>query len=152
MANLNGFNAHDVDPAADFDAIPAGKYLALITASEVKPTKSGSGSYLELTFEILEGAYKGRKLWSRLNLDNESETAVKIARAELSSVCRAVNVMTPQDSCELHNLPLTIKVRCKKRKDTGDIENVISNYERAGAAAAPRPAAANSSVAPWKRG
>jgi len=29
--------------------------------------------------------------------------------------------MTPKDSCELHNLPLVIHVRCKKRGDTGEI-------------------------------
>ncbi len=31
MANLNGFNANNVDPATDFEPIPAGKYLAVIT-------------------------------------------------------------------------------------------------------------------------
>jgi len=50
MANLNGFNAHSVEPMADFEPIPAGKYVAVITDSEMKPTKSGNGSYLELTF------------------------------------------------------------------------------------------------------
>src|SRR3990172_3284342 len=39
MANLNGFNANNVDPATDFEPIPAGKYLAVITESEMKPTK-----------------------------------------------------------------------------------------------------------------
>jgi len=27
--------------------------------------------------------------------------------------------MQPKDSAELHNLPLQITVKCKKRKDTG---------------------------------
>ena len=30
-------------------------YLAAIVASEMKPTKAGTGSYLELTFQVLEG-------------------------------------------------------------------------------------------------
>jgi hypothetical protein len=67
MANLNNFNANQVEPSSNLEAIPAGKYLAVITESELKPTKSGSGSYLQLTFQILEGEYKGRFLWSRLN-------------------------------------------------------------------------------------
>ena len=33
MASLNGFNASDVDPAADFEAIPPGQYTAIITES-----------------------------------------------------------------------------------------------------------------------
>ncbi|MEZ6193265.1 MAG: DUF669 domain-containing protein [Phycisphaerales bacterium] len=81
MANLNGFNAHDVDPNTGFDPIPAGKYLAAITASEMKPTKNGAGSYLEPTFTVLEGEYRGWTLWARLNLNNPNATAVKIARA-----------------------------------------------------------------------
>ena len=130
MANLNGFNAHDVDPNTEFDPVPAGKYLAIITESEMKPTKNNKGSFLQLTFEIMDGEYKGRKLWARLNLNNPNETAVKIARAELSAVCRAVNVMEPKDSCELHNLPLCITVKCKKRSDTDDLANEIAKYER----------------------
>lgn len=151
MPNLQGFNAHEVEPTTEFDPVPAGKYLAVITDSEVKPTKTGSGSYLQLTFEILEGDHKGRHLWARLNLDNPSETAVKIARAELSAICRAIGVMQPRDSVELHNLPLVISVRCVKRKDTGDIGNEIKGYEKKGAASGqPQQAAGN--TAPWKRG
>lgn len=42
---------------------------------------------------------------------------VKIARGELSAVCRAVGVMAPKDSVELHNIPLEINVGLKKRDD-----------------------------------
>ena len=150
MANLQGFNAHDVDPTTEFDPIPAGKYLAIITDSEMKPTKTGSGSYLQLTFEVLDGPCKGRKLWARLNLDNPNQTAVKIAQAELSAVCRAVGVMQPRDSIELHDLPLTISVRCKKRDDTGEITNEIKGFEKKDAAAG-QPQQAAASTPPWRR-
>jgi len=96
MANLNGFDAHEVDPVVGFDPIPASKYLVVITESEMKPTKSGAGQYLQFTFQILEGKHKGRLLWARLNLDNANATTVKIARAELSAICRAVGVMAPR--------------------------------------------------------
>ena len=82
MANLNGFNANNVDPATDFEPIPAGKYVAIITDSGMKPTKSGSGHFLELTFQIIDGPYKSRMLWSRLNLDNPNAQAVQIAQGE----------------------------------------------------------------------
>ena len=156
MANLNGFDANQVDPTGDFEPVPAGKYLAVITESEMKPTKSGSGSYLQCTFEILEGPHKGRLLWSRLNLDNPNATAVTIARAELSAICRAVGVLAPKDSVELHNLPLIIHVKCKKRDDTGDLTNEIKGYSSKTASAEPQPAAkpptpANNGTPPWKR-
>jgi hypothetical protein len=155
MANLNNFDANQVDPSVGFDPIPAGKYLAVITESEMKPTKSGQGQYLQLTFQILDGPFKGRLVWARLNLENSSTQTVKFARAELSSVCRAVGVMAPKDSIELHNIPLEIAVGCKKRKDTGDITNVINGYARKGSGnASPpagRPAAGGGSPPPWKR-
>ena len=156
MANLNGFNANEVEPSASFEAIPAGKYLAAITDSEMKPTKNGGGSYLQLTFTIIEGEYKGRVLWARLNLNNSNATAVKIAQSDLSSVCRAVGVMQPHDSCELHNIPLLITVKVKKRSDNDDLTNEVKGYEPKSAVVAGKPQQApqtqqTSNTPPWKR-
>ncbi len=152
MANLNGFDAAQVEPTASFVPIPAGKYLAAITESEMKPTKNGSGSYLQMTFTVLEGEYKNRVLWARLNLNNPNVTAVKIARSELSAICRAVSVLQPRDSVELHNIPLLITVKVKKREDTGELTNEIKGYEpKAVAAGQPQQAPAASTTPPWKR-
>ena len=130
MPSLNGFDANTVDPTTEFEPVPAGKYLAVIVESEMRATKSGDGHYLELKFQLLEGPYKNRMLWSRLNLDNPNPQAVQIAQAELSAICRATSVLQPKDSIELHNLPLLITVKCKKRDDTGDVVNVIRGYSK----------------------
>ncbi|MBN2583677.1 MAG: DUF669 domain-containing protein [Planctomycetes bacterium] len=152
MANLNGFDASQVEPTASFDPIPAGKYLAAITETEMKPTKNGSGSYLQMTFTVLDGEYKNRVLWARLNLNNPNATAVKIARSELSAICHAVGVMQPRDSVELHNIPLLITVKVKKREDTGELTNEIKGYEpKAAAAGQPQQAPASDTTPPWKR-
>ena len=92
MATFN-FNANEVEPNSGFTLMPAGKYLAVITEDEMKDTKSGDGRYLSLTFEVLDGKFKGRKLWARLNLENKNAQAVQIARGDLSAICRAVGVM-----------------------------------------------------------
>ena len=151
MANLHGFDANQVDPASNFDPLPAGKYLAAIIESEMKPTKAGNGNYLALTFQVLDGPHKGRMLWARLNLDNPNATAVQIAQAELSAICRAVGVLVPHDSVELHNLPLVISVRCKKRLDTGEITNEIGGYAKKEAPPTPLQAVNGAAHAPWKR-
>ncbi|OQA81092.1 MAG: hypothetical protein BWY31_03834 [Lentisphaerae bacterium ADurb.Bin242] len=157
MATLN-FNANEVEPSTGFDPIPAGKYQAVITDSEMKPTKSGNGQYLQLEFEVIEGEYKNRKLWARLNLENANPDAVRIARADLSAICRAINVPEPRDSIELHNLPLTITVRCKKNQEdemTNEIKGYAPRVSLAGAVAAkpaaPAPQAPNAQP-PWARG
>jgi len=152
MANLNGFDASQVEPTASFDPIPAGKYLAAITESEMKPVKSGNGSYLQMTFTVLDGEYKNRVLWARLNLNNPNATAVKIAKSELSALCRAVGVMQPRDSVELHNIPLLITVKLKKREDTGELTNEIKGFEpKAAAASQPQQAPQTSTTPPWRR-
>jgi len=150
MADLRGFDANKVEPATPFEAIPAGKYLAVITASEMKPNKAGTGRFLELVFTIVEGEYRNRQLWGRLNLENPNELAMKIAHGELSAICRAVGVMTPNDSVELHNLPLVVRVKCKRRADTDEIVNEISGYEKRDAATG-RPQQAQTSTPPWRR-
>lgn len=149
MADLNGFNANDVDPDSALAPVPANKYLAAVTESEMKPTKDGKGRYLQLTFQILDGEFKGRQIWARLNLENSNITAVNIARAQLSALCRAVGVMVPKDSVELHNLPVLITVVCKKRKDSDEMQNEIRGFAKKDAASQVQQAA--TSVPPWKR-
>lgn len=139
MADLRGFDANTVEPNDSFDPLPNGDYLCIITASEMKPTKAGDGAYLELELQVLDGPYTGRKLWDRLNLNNANETAVRIARGALSSICRAVGVPQPNDSCELHDLPLLVKVACKKRDDNDELANVVKGYKRRDAGIAPPP-------------
>ena len=151
MANLNGFNATEVEPTSSFEPLPAGKYLAAITESEMKPTKNGSGSYLQLAFTILDGEHRNRVLWARLNLNNPNATAVKIARSELSAICHAVGVMQPRDSVELHNLPLVITVKMKKREDTGELTNEIKGYERKEPNGQAQQAPVTDNTPPWKR-
>lgn len=126
MATLN-FNANEVEPSVGFEALPAGKYQAVISDSDMKANRAGTGEYLLLEFEIIEGDYKGRKLWSRLNLNNPNPEAVRLARADLSAICHAVNIIQPRDSSELHNLPLTIMVKCRKNQDD-EIVNEIRSY------------------------
>jgi hypothetical protein len=150
MAELKGFDANTVEPRKPFEPLPAGKYLAVITESAFEPTSKRTGHFLKLTFEIIEGEHKGKKLFARLNLDNPNSQAVQIAKAELSAICRAVGVMAPNDSTDLHDLPLVIHVRCKKRADTDEITNEIAGYAKKES-----PAAANAPPAagppPWKR-
>ena len=150
MANLNNFNANNVEPAADFDPIPAGKYVAVITDSEMKSTKDRKGNYLELKFQVIEGEFKGRLLWARLCLENQNDLTVKIAKSQLAAICKATGVMTPKDSAELHNLPLIVSVKLKKRTDTGEMSNEIKGYSKREMAAA-QSSPATRGVAPWKR-
>lgn len=134
MAKIDpGFNAKDVPPNEDFAPLPPGNYLAVMTESEEKDTRSGEGTYHNLTFEIQEPpSAKGRKVWERLNLNNKSKEAVRIAYGTLSAICRAVGVMQPHDTAELHGLPLCLRLKLTKRSDTGETTNEIAGYKPKG--------------------
>ena len=149
MASLNGFDASQVPEQQEFAALPEGQYVVIATASEMKPTKNGNGQFLQFTFEVLDGPQKGRKVWARLNLVNQNQTAVDIAQRELGAICRAVGIIKPNDSAELHNRPLliTVVVEVDDRKREG---NTIKKYEaiNAGGAATVNNAAP-AGAAPW---
>ena len=71
------------------------------------------------------------------------------ARSELSAICKAVGVITPNDSQELHDLPLEIKVGMKRRSDTGEMTNEIKGYsKKSSPGQAPQ---AETDAPPWAR-
>lgn len=122
---IGGFDANKVDP--NILVIPAGDYDAVITESKFEPTKNGNGKFLTLKLQILSGQFQNRVLFDRLNLINPSEQAVQIAKGQLSAICRAVGVLTPKDSAELHNRPLKITVKVKS--DANNPGNEIKAYK-----------------------
>lgn len=108
------FDARSVAPDVGFEAIPPAWYIAMIDNSETKPTSDGQGAYLELRYNILEGAHKGSKQFVRLNLKNNNDKAVEIAYRQLSAICHAIGVMQVTDSNQLHGIPHKIKVTVRK--------------------------------------
>ena len=167
MAALNqAFDASSVEPAAPFDVIPAGKYLAQIVNSEMRDTKNGAGQYLSMELDIVEGPFQGRKLFDRLNLVNPNQQAVDIAQRTLSALCRAAGKMQVTDSEQLHHIPVIVTVKVRPAgPDKGGVEreaqNEVRGYESAsGARPAPaarpsssasRPAAPAPATAPWRK-
>jgi hypothetical protein len=127
MANLNGFNANEVEPTS-FDVLPVGEYDACLVDSEMKATSKG-GKMLVLKLQILNGPYQNRLLWDRLNLENASSQTVEIARSTLADICKAVGVTEPKDSVELHNKPLKIKVGIRPAKGEFSEQNQVKSYK-----------------------
>lgn len=159
--DLTKFNIdveNEAEESRDFSPLPDGQYPAIVTVSEIKDTKAGNGQFLALTFEVIDGDHKGRKVWANLNIQNPSAACEKIGRAQLASLCKAVGVMNPQDSQELHDIPLVIRIG----KDKGDPNrNDVKGYSQIGDAyeppveekkAAPaKPAAPAAKKKPWQK-
>lgn len=151
MAQLNQpFDANAVNPSPVFELLPEGEYLVMVADSEMKPTNAKDGEYLNLTLEVLDGPYKGRILFDRLNLVNKNPKAVEIAQRHLSQICHAVGVLRVADSTELHNRPMVAKVGTEaggQKPGGGKYEdkNKIKSYRPAAGGA---PVAAPTTTAP----
>lgn len=137
MVALN-IDVRKIEPAAGFDPVPAGWYKVMMDESgPMTPTKSGTGAFLPLRFVILEGQYKNKKLFARLNLQNANPVAQEIAHQELSAIGHAVGVLLIETSEQLHNIPLWVSVKVRKggiNETTGDSyddNNEIKTYKSA---------------------
>ena len=138
------FNAEGKEGIKEFQPLNPGEYSAMIMESELKPNTDGKGNHLSLTFELIEGPFKGSKVFDRLNLqhddaahDEKKRKMVEIAQRALTSICQAVEKLQIKDSSELHAIPLNIKVKMVpetigKDKDGNPkpypAKNEIANY------------------------
>lgn len=152
MATFN-FNAAAVEPMAprQYGPLPAGDYEMIITKSDVKPTKAGTGEYLELEMQVVSGEHSGRRHWERLNVSNPNKQAEDIAKAALASLCLAVNVTDIEDTADLHDIPFIARVEIDRKEPD---RNRIVGYSSAEAAPAPaaKPAPAARPAAPAATG
>jgi len=158
MAELDFvFDPNVVADRVDYTPFPVGEYIAEVTGSDYKTTKSGNGKFIELEFTILDGDYAGRKYWDRLNVRHENQMAMDIANASMKDLMRAIG--KPNESCNntnmLHGIPVKLKIGMSKRKDTGEDQNTVRYKPISDApAASTKPAASNSGgpkKKPWEK-
>jgi len=178
MAMIPSFIPNEV-PADErsFGALPVGKYPVVVTESEVKATKNGNGSYLDCTLEVIEGDFKGRKLWAKFNVQNSNQEAVRIAQRQLADMALAVGHQGElRDSADLHYKPLIARVEFipsgtvtksgyRYDQDSNDVKgfekyngaatggqgNAPSAGPTAGATNASTSGSPSSGAAPWQR-
>lgn len=153
MATFN-FNAAAVEPMAprSYAPLPNGDYEMIITKSDVKPTKAGTGQYLELEMQVVSGEHSGRRHWERLNVSNPNKQAEDIAKAALASLCMAVGVTDIEDTADLHDIPFIAHVEIDRKEPDRNRIVGYSSGEAAPAAPAAKPAPAARPAAPAATG
>lgn len=131
MARLDQtFRTEDVPPD-QYEPLPIGDYRAEIVASDIKPTKNGTGQYIQFEVQILEGEHAGRRAWDRINLWNSNEDATRIAHQTMRKILDACGRDSVDDTEELHQIPFVLKVTMRQNKKTGEMQNAYS-YAREG--------------------
>ena len=128
MPELN-FDSNKIEPVGSFEPVPVGDYIAVISASEKKANSKGTGEFLQLTYTIVDGEFKGRKIFDRLNIRNDNTQAQEIAQRTLSAICHIVNVPHPKMSEELHDKPMMITVAIRPAKGEYAESNIIKAWK-----------------------
>lgn len=129
MVQMN-FNASQYTPSTGAGSVlPTGDYDMQIVGSEIKQTKSGTGNMLVFTYSVIAGEHTGKTITARLNIQNQSQEAMRIAYEELSAISHVTGVLAWQDTQELHGKPFKVRVECVPRADDPSKEgNEIKGY------------------------
>ncbi len=139
---LQAFDSEQHGEMANFDPVPANVYPMQITKSELCKTKDYDQTkhqFIKLELSIIGGEFKGRKVWTNLNIINKNQIAVKIANEELGAICKACGKPKIQDTEELHGIPMNVKLRIKAAKGDYPAQNIPAGYEPAGIQPAGKP-------------
>lgn len=114
---------YTVDPTAveeSIDALPAGEYIVQAIEASYEPNSKNTGKILKITYEVLDGHFKGRKIFENLNLENPNKQAEEISRRSLNSLCLAIGLKELQSPSQILRTPLTVKLNFKKDEKYGD--------------------------------
>ena len=91
-----GWFIDDIDPlpqnTGSFEPLPAGWYTANITGAELRTTKSGSGQYIAVRYDITGPTHQGRIVFGNLNIRNQNPKAEEIGRQQLGDLMRAIGL------------------------------------------------------------
>jgi hypothetical protein len=126
MAFLGPIDLSQVE-ISNRDPIPEGFYTAVIKNTDVVDTKDKTGKFIYLEAEVSDGPHAGTVIVDRLNVINKNEKAQNIGLGSLKRLCEAINIEFKQDTQELENTPLKIKVSIKPaepytNKNTGEVK------------------------------
>ena len=107
MAQL-GFQTESAPQRTNNFEVIRGTFPAQIIESDTITTQKG-GLGAKFTFEILDGPFKGRRVWGFINVTNPSAAAQEIGQAELRELCEAVGLTSIKDTQELEFKPLMLR-------------------------------------------
>lgn len=149
----------------NYDPLPPGWYNAHITAAELKPTKDGSGQYINVRYDITGPTHQGRVVFGNLNIRNASAKAEEIGRQQLGELMRAIGLAKVTDTDQLIGGSLQIKLGVRDATEQYDAQNEVKGFKaitgsvptHAAAfapaqAAAAAPAASGKAAPPWAKG
>jgi Protein of unknown function (DUF669). len=123
-----GWDTESVAPAKPRGPLPNGTYTVEIIETMTKKTRAG-GQMVTFVFEVLEGEFRGRRVYENLNVCNANVNVQARARADVSAIIAACGLRKATNPDELLRTPMTIKLAQRKNKESGDMEQTVLGYE-----------------------
>jgi hypothetical protein len=114
------FDLNDLPQSQGYGVLPAGWYSATISKADVKPTKAGTGEYINICYSITGPTHQGRTVWGNINIRNPNPKAEEIGRQQLGELMRAIGVGKVSNTDQLIGKDLMIKLTV--RDDDKSIE------------------------------
>lgn len=130
----------------EFGLLPVGWYSAVVTKAEIKPTKDGTGKYINTAFTIVGPEYAGRIVFHMYNLENKNPKAVEIAEQQMANTLLSIGYKEDKlKDLTIEGLPgmiinKPVGIRLKVQADTtGQYEdkNVVIAYKSSASASTP---------------
>ena len=172
MASIVGSYNPDAEPSSGYTPLPAGEYQMEIVESDYVATSNGLGMVLKCKAQIVGGDYEGRPYYLNYNLENNTpgtgDITQEIGQRDFAGLRRAVGVLNPDDTEELHFRTFSVRLGVQEKKikvngvkqGTGEMENTVKEYifDRGEAAPAAKPSNDNRQAAatpakakPWAK-
>jgi len=134
MAHI-GMSFTDEDLAStgdgDFSPLPAGEYSVTIDGADLKQTKAGDGTYINLKMIVDGPTNMGRVVFSMLNIQNPSQKAEAIGRGQLGDILRILGIAaaTFEDTDQLLGGQMIVKLVVKEAQGEYKAGNNVQAYK-----------------------
>jgi Flp pilus assembly CpaE family ATPase len=102
-----------------------GDYIVTCKKAEVKETRDGTGKYINALFET----DRGQTIWHMFNIENKSQKATDIGRAQLKEFMRVGGKLDPNtlnDVTELCGLTALARVKIQSSDNYGEQPRITS--------------------------
>jgi len=127
MASLGKVFEKDVE--SSFALIADGWYTGNISKAEIKQTKDGTGSYLNLAYIIDGPTMAGRIVFGMVTITNQKPEAESAGEAQLTKIRAALGIKKLTDTDQLIGKRMAFKVSTKEAKGEYDASNTVKDWK-----------------------
>lgn len=127
---FTNFNAEDAKNVPSFELLPVGDYIVTFSKVEERTSKAGD-IYVSIMLDVIDGQYKGRKLFHTINLNHSKKEVRDIAKAEFTNIYVLTGNIRPRSYSELIGKVLKAHVKINPAKDGYEASNAIKGWNKA---------------------